>query len=322
LLADLGWCLGLLGSVLLVTAQWELADYCQRAWTTRSSQSIIFDPAKPESGHIRMPVTKGPKAKKLKQHQRREDGVDEECLEQCVVHRVATKDEDEEQDFCVDCGKTVTALQQGLQCDSCGFWHHAKCEKISDEIYCFLQQHTDEPTILWYCRKCVVTSKKMMSAMGEMHEHQRQIEERMDEMAKNVNGKLADLASELGRKLGGLEKSMSSKIEEKVSKIEEFVENHKMDNNEIKECVQGVGKISKQLDEQRADKMQIRGCIQEAVQVTLKEDKEEEEEQLKHSTSVIIHGLSESKEEDSGKRMEEDADRIMAMAVEIKAEDK
>jgi len=49
---------------------------------------------------------------------------------------------------CVDCGKNVLASQLGLKCDACGFWHHNKCEKVSDDIYDFLAKHEDVPSIL------------------------------------------------------------------------------------------------------------------------------------------------------------------------------
>ena len=81
---------------------------------------------------------------------------------------------------------------------------------------------------------------------------------------------------------------MNSKIDGKVSKIEETMKKHKTENQDIQECVQKVEKIPKQLDEQNTDTMQMRGCIQEAVQVTLKEDKDEDEMQLKRCTSVMV----------------------------------
>ena len=39
------------------------------------------------------------------------------------------------------------------------------CEKISDDVYDFLAKHEDVPSILWFCRKCTVTTKKMMSSL-------------------------------------------------------------------------------------------------------------------------------------------------------------
>jgi len=44
----------------------------------------------------------------------------------------------------VDCGKLALSTQAGLACDACGFWHDADCEDISDEVYEFLCDHTDD----------------------------------------------------------------------------------------------------------------------------------------------------------------------------------
>lgn len=261
-----------------------------------------------------MPTTKGSKMPKMERVDKKKSAKDAGGVKNGeVVKKLAINETTS--DHCVDCGKAVLKTQQGLTCDGCGFWHHCECEEVSDEIYEFLCENCDEDSqIAWYCKKCSAICKKLTGVLLSMHEQQRNLEDKIED-------RMTKLTRDMQKRLEEMEHSMSNKIEEKVGKIVESVENHRMDRNEIQECVQGVGKISKQLDEQRTDKMQIRGCIQEAVQVTLKEDKDEEEEQLKRSASVIIHGLHESKEEDPGKRMEEDAARIMAMAAEIKAED-
>jgi len=84
----------------------------------------------------------------------------------------------EEAAYCVDCGREVAGSQLGLECDSCGFWHHAGCEKVRDDVYSFFSSHEDEKSILWYCKKCVVTCKRMSSNMALMHDHQQHLEER------------------------------------------------------------------------------------------------------------------------------------------------
>ena len=66
-----------------------------------------------------------------------------------------------------------------------------------------------------------------------MHEQQHNLEDKMEE-------RMNKLTTDMHRKLEEIEHSMSNKIEEKVSKIVESVENHRMDKDEIKECVQGL----------------------------------------------------------------------------------
>ena len=47
-------------------------------------------------------------------------------------------------DHCMDCGKQVQQSQQGLACEACGFWHHAECENVTDEVYEFLCDHSED----------------------------------------------------------------------------------------------------------------------------------------------------------------------------------
>ena len=61
----------------------------------------------------------------------------------------------DDSDLCVVCSRAVTMSQHGLQCDGCEYWHHANCDKVDDDVYSFLCSHNKDPSLLWYCRKCV-----------------------------------------------------------------------------------------------------------------------------------------------------------------------
>jgi len=52
---------------------------------------------------------------------------------------------------CTVCHKPVKTNQQGILCDCCLQWTHAKCARISNEEY-FKLGHTDE---LWFCSTCL-----------------------------------------------------------------------------------------------------------------------------------------------------------------------
>jgi len=99
---------------------------------------------------------------------------------------------------CVDCGKNVLASQLSLKCDACGFWHHNKCEKVSDDIYDFLAKHEDVPSILWFCKKCTVTTKKMMGMLISVHEHQQQLEDKLNVLGSTTTKRMDDLAGMAG----------------------------------------------------------------------------------------------------------------------------
>ena len=99
----------------------------------------------------------------------------------------------------MDCGREVTGSQLGLECDSCGFWHHAVCEKVSDDVYSLLSTHQDEKSILWYCKKCVVTCKRMSSTIALMHDHQQHLEERINKLADTMSQKIEELTTTMNK---------------------------------------------------------------------------------------------------------------------------
>ena len=115
-------------------------------------------------------------------------------------------DKRDEKDHCVH-------SRVGLKCDSCDFWHHTDCEKVSDEVYSFLSSHDNDPSILWY-RKCVAKSKRVEAALNSMQEHQQLREEKVNQLSSMVNTKIDDLASELQRKLDATLVSRASTITE------------------------------------------------------------------------------------------------------------
>ena len=102
---------------------------------------------------------------------------------------------------CVDCGKKILTAQTCVQCDGCGFWHHTSCEKVQDYIFSFLSDHNGEPSLLWYCRKCIATCKKMTTMMLMMHEQQSHLEEKVNDLARNMQQKLDEVVKELNKKL-------------------------------------------------------------------------------------------------------------------------
>ena len=141
-----------------------------------------------------MPAIKGTKANRAEKKQKTKKDDPEDPGDNYDVGRSRGQPQPAEKakhgddsDFCVDCGHEVLASQQGLKCDSCGFWHHASCEKVQDDVYSFLSSHNDEPSILWYCKKCVIVSKRMNATMMSLHDHQMQLEEKLNEMTSAVN---------------------------------------------------------------------------------------------------------------------------------------
>ena len=83
---------------------------------------------------------------------------------------------------CRDCAVPVLDGEQGLKCDLCAHWLHAKCQKINEAAYNFLADNDNE-AIKWYCSHCkpaalgVVTEvQKMAQKCQEMDKRMRKLE--------------------------------------------------------------------------------------------------------------------------------------------------
>ena len=61
------------------------------------------------------------------------------------------------------------------------------------------------------------------------------------------------------------------------------------------------------------DVAKVSNCVDEIVRAKLQEDRDEEEEIEKRKTSVIIHGVTESKEQNTDNRIKEDNEQIEAI---------
>jgi len=199
-------------------------------------------------------------------------------------------------EYCVDCGKKVLATQQGLVCDGCGFWHHSVCQKVDDEVYNFLSDHDDNPSLLWYCRKCVATTKKMSAMMLTMYEQQQHLEEKVKDLADNFNRKLDDMTREINKKLDVKDKEQKEAGEEGQKRVEE-----KFDA------------LLKQKSEVHA--------VSELVSSKLREDQEQQDEIRRRRMNVIIHGLKESTDADTQNRKKGEEDMIINLLHQIECDD-
>lgn len=209
----------------------------------------------------------------------------------------------EDKDRCIDCGKDVLSSQQRLKCDICGFWYHASCEKVADEMYALLCKFDNEPSLQWLCGRCVALNRGIMKMMATMQEHQQSLEEKMNDLAKNTEMKI-DALSEL------LNESLTNR--EKTSQIT-VVDTQKHVDDKFDELINTV-------KQQKIDGQYVQEVVEGAVTTKLHEDLEEREERNRRRTSVIIHGLQESSSDDEDVRQSEDEEHMIGLLHEIKCD--
>jgi hypothetical protein len=110
--------------------------------------------------------------------------------------------------------------------------------------------------------------------------------------------------------------AMSSQLEDMRSTL-----NRKLDKQDTKENVEAVAekvdKIMVTMEKQRVDNHNLRDCVQDAVGMKIQEDKDEMEDIRKRSTGVIIHGLIEPSATDGAERKKQDEDMLQHLLHEI-----
>lgn len=182
---------------------------------------------------------------------------------------------------CPDCLKEVSDDQPGLTCDGCKMWFHVACEKVSDSVYEFLSNHGEEKSICWFCKGCEMIFRRFSSAFVKMEEAQKRMEEKVDAILTKLNSKSVDEEY----------KEVHERIEQKVDALTSNVEKQ--------------GSVS----------------VQDIVCATRTEDKVEEEEIKRRSTSIIIHGLAEPQASTPESRKQEDEDTTETLLHSLNLDD-
>lgn len=205
---------------------------------------------------------------------------------------VNIRDKDDKSVMCGgDCGKVVKKSQQGLKCDGCGSWFHAVCGKCPEETYDFLNDHSEDPSIAWYCPKCVLIRRSFSENLLVMANNQESLESKVKELSETVNKKFEDLVRDLDMKFNKREIEQKSAEDSAQKKVEE-----KFDTliDTVKNTIETP----------------MASAVSEVMLRTFKEDQEELEEIRKRQTSIIIHGLGESIEENVEQRRQVDETSI------------
>ena len=134
---------------------------------------------------------------------------------------------------CGDCDKCVTAKDQGLQCEVCNEWFHARCQKISEDTYSSIK---NEDSVHWYCYTCnkevtrVIKSIPRFQARQDKFEHDLmkcqenlallQIEMKsVREQSSATDTKLETLVE--AKLVEGLERRVESRVDGKVKQLSE-----------------------------------------------------------------------------------------------------
>ena len=65
----------------------------------------------------------------------------------------------------------------------------------------FLCKYEDQSTIIWYCKKCAITCKQLMTMMLSVQDTLQQLEDSVYGVASTLNTKMDDLSASLSARL-------------------------------------------------------------------------------------------------------------------------
>ena len=167
-------------------------------------------------------------------------------------------------DDCADCGKPVLATHKSLQCDGCGFLHHASCENVRKELYALLCDLETGDSLLWLCKKCMVMHRKVFAKVKQSQEAVEKLEE------------------------------AHKRLEEKVDNIMATVGKTSMDAAKVQECVEGALKSQSEEEKVEANdqKKRITNVIVHGLSEPTASTSKDREAEDKDMTEVLLHKLS------------------------------
>lgn len=195
-------------------------------------------------------------------------------------------------DKCGTCSKAVLDSENGLGCEICGIWYHAKCQLVQDALYKLLGQYKDD--VHWYCKACQAAAGKLFAMLL-------QIQKRMDKLEQDQIRMKKELQAEVMQSVATLDKELSD-MNMRLAEVEVRVQDSMTDldvviNQRVKEhfdrkfdksCVDGEGKLSfagvvaKEVENKMAEVEQVTEQFREDRDVALR------------SNNIILYRIPES----------------------------
>ena len=194
---------------------------------------------------------------------------------------------------CLECEKVIDKRTHALMCEKCDImWKCGDCLGLSEAVYAEL---IDNNSLHWFCSSCekavfqpaTNTESILPSMLDKLMEQMIKLDQKLESKAD------ASTVASLEQSLGGLLDVTQQSFETKVDSI---VATLNKNANTVQECVEG------------------------ALKMQLLEEKAEEAKKSRRKTSVIVHGIPESEEADSERRIKDDGDVMQEVLHRIKCD--
>ena len=195
---------------------------------------------------------------------------------------------------CLECEKVIEKRTYALVCEKCEHkWKCADCLGLSDIVYAELMENS---SLHWFCPSCeeiifqpdTKSESILPSMLDKLMEQMIKLDHKLESKAD------ASTVANLEERLDGLLDVTQQRVETKVDSIVMTLNNNA---NTVQECVEG------------------------ALKLQLLEEKSEEAEKNRRKTSVIVHGVQESRASDSEQRIKDDGDVMQEILHHIRCDE-
>lgn len=183
---------------------------------------------------------------------------------------------------CVTCSQVVRDDDNGMQCEICEEWYHAKCQNINDEGYKVLGMEN----IHWYCIGCNRGIGKITGTLAKVQQKQEKLEREMKEMHDKVKEEFGKYKQDFQQEI----KTIKDTINEMAAQIEQQKEDN---SGEAKESLWSTivsKQVEKKMETVTGEMFEVHKTI-----VETKQQIEEEREREKRKNNIIIYRMEESK---------------------------
>jgi len=229
--------------------------------------------------------------------------------------KVSEKGKEIGKDVCLHCGAAVKQGENGIQCELCEAWSHAKCENINEEGYKILKLEN----IHWYCVGCNKGVGRVLTNMMKMQQSHEKLEKEVRDIQANSKQYQSKVDTEIEKIKGGMEifkqdvKSVKEVINELTATLEQQKEEQK--NIESNESLWStiVGKhVEKKMETVTVEMLEVQKTIIEA-----KEHMNEEKDKEKRRQNIIIYRAVESQATGPETRKNEDQRFCLALVQDV-----